>query len=399
MTARAPLRVLHSFPHRLGAGRICTTAWYEIESSAAAGAQLTVMAGDVVRPLSRDIALTRTLRIGNLRVPHRLLGTDLTCKLHDWIVARELPKLANDLDIVHAWPVGALRTIKAARRLNIPVALERCNAHTRVAYQLVANESKKLGIELPRNHEHAFNPQRLEREEQEYVAADALLCPSAFTAQTFRDLGYPAEKLVPFIYGVDESVFFPAPQRTKEAGLRAIYVGVAAVRKGLHYALEAWLASSASATGEFWIIGEFLPAYREKLASMLAHPSVRVFGHRNDVPLLMRQSDVLLMPSIEEGFGLVCTEAMSSGCVPLVSNACTDLCRHHHNSLVHAVGDVAALMSHLDLLTRDRETLQRLRANGLNDVPTLTWRAAGSSLVKAYEAVLAHHTVNSAVTL
>ena len=64
----------------------------------------------------------------------------------------------------------------------------------------------------------------------------------------------------------------------------------------------------------------------DKLAPMLSHPSVRVLGHRNDVPELMRQSDILVLPSIEEGFGLVITEAMGSGCVPLASEACTEIC-------------------------------------------------------------------------
>ena len=96
-------------------------------------------------------------------------------------------------------------------------------------------------------------------------------------------------------------------------------VGVCAVRKGLHYALEAWLRSPASKDGTFLIAGGFLPDYQEKLAPMLAHPSVQVLGHRTDVPELMRKSDILVLPSIEEGFGLVLTEAMGSGCVPLVS--------------------------------------------------------------------------------
>src|SRR5208282_1875306 len=107
-----------------------------------------------------------------------------------------------------------------------------------------------------------------------------------------------------------------------------IFVGICAVRKGLHFALEAWLKSSASKNGRFLIAGDFLPAYHAKLAPMLAHPSIKVLGHRNDIPELMRESDVFVLPSIEEGFGLVCTEAMASGCVPLISEACTDVCRN-----------------------------------------------------------------------
>jgi len=107
-----------------------------------------------------------------------------------------------------------------------------------------------------------------------------------------------------------------------------LFVGVCAVRKGLHFALEAWLRSPASKDGAFLIAGEFLPAYQEKLAPMLAHPSVKVLGHRNDVPELMRKSDILILPSIEEGFGLVIAEAIGSGCVPLASEACTEICNN-----------------------------------------------------------------------
>jgi len=167
-----------------------------------------------------------------------------------------------------------------------------------------------------------------------------------------------------------------------------IYVGVAAVRKGLHFALEAWLNSPASKDGEFLIVGGFIPAYQQNLAPMLAHPSIKVLGHRNDVPALMRDCDVFVMPSIEEGFGLVCTEAMASGCVPLVSDACTDLCRHEVNSLVHKVADVKSLTLHISQLAGDRALLRRLRRGGLSFVPEITWSAAGETLVEAYRKII-----------
>src|SRR5208283_2319371 len=138
------------------------------------------------------------------------------------------------------------------------------------------------------------------------------------------------------------------------------FVGVCAVRKGVHYALDAWLKSPASKDGTFLIAGEFLPEYREKLASMLAHPSVLALGHRNDVPELMRKSDILVLPSIEEGSALVTSEARGSGCVLLVSEAAGAICRHKENALVHSVGDVVALTQHFTMLHEDRALLQRL---------------------------------------
>jgi len=163
-----------------------------------------------------------------------------------------------------------------------------------------------------------------------------------------------------------------------------LFVGVCAVRKGVHFALEAWLRSPASREGTFLIAGEFLPAYQEKLAQMLAHPSVKVLGHRNDVPELMRKSDILVLPSIEEGFGLVITEAMGSGCVPLASEACTELCSHMKTGLMHKVADVDTLTKQITMLHEDRALLAELRAAGLKASPNFTWKAAGRVLLEAY---------------
>ena len=88
---------------------------------------------------------------------------------------------------------------------------------------------------------------------------------------------------------------------------------------------------------------------------MLSHPSVQVLGHRNDIAELMRATDAFVLPTIEEGFGLVCTEAMASGCVPMVSEACTDICEHMVNSLVHPIGNVDLLAEQITLLYKDHE--------------------------------------------
>lgn len=391
--SQQPPRVLHSFPHRLGKARICTTAWYEIDSAAAAGADMLVFAGDSVRPFQHPVRVRTTLSRGKLRIPYRLLGTLRACALHDWIVARKLPKLAGKIDIIHAWPLAALNTIKVAKKLGIPVALERCNAHTRFAYEVVQKECERLGVPLPKDHEHAYNAKVLRREEVEYNLADAILCPSDFVVKTFVDQGFSKKKLVRFIYGVDETKFYPDLNRQvpESGGLTMIFVGVCAVRKGLHYALEAWLKSPASKDGTFLIAGEFLPDYRKKLAPMLAHQSVKVLGHRNDVPELMRQSDMFVLPSIEEGFGLVCTEAMASGCVPLVSDACTDLCRHMENAMVHLVGNVDNLCQHITTLFDDRELIIKLRDSCLANIPSLTWEAAGRSLLGAYYSTIQNY--------
>lgn len=382
--------MLQSFPHRIGAARICNTAWHQAAGAAEAGAEVLVLPNSVQRPLPAGVRVRPTLARGRWRVPQRALGRERAFRLHDRLVARALPRLAAEVDVVHAWPLGALETLSSARRLGIPTLLERPNAHTRFAYQVVKDECERLGVALPPDHEHAWNDAILEREEAEYALADRLLCPSDFVAQTFIDEGFSADRLARHSYGYDQDVFYSADDRARRGeGLVLLFVGVCAVRKGVHFALEAWLRSPASRTGTFLIAGEFLPAYAERLAGMLDHPSVRVLGHRTDVPELMRTADALVLPSLEEGFPLACVEAIGSGCVPLVSDACRQACQHGVNGLVHPVADVETLVDQLTLLEREPELLERLRDGCLAARSEFTWSSAGTRLLDAYREVVA----------
>jgi glycosyltransferase involved in cell wall biosynthesis len=390
MESNEQLRVLYSFPLRLGADRICGIAWQQVNGLADAGANVLVFPASISRPVRPGVRVSPTLARGGLRLPYKLVGTMRACALHDHIVARRLEKLVGQIDVIHTWPLGALETLKTAARLGIPTVLERPNAHTGFAMEVVQKECDRLGVSLPPDHEHAYDAAKLRKEEAEYRLATRLLCPSDFVVKTFLDRGFSRDQLVRHIYAYDERVYYPsdAPRDAKR-GLTMISVGVCAVRKGLHFALEAWLRSPASKDGTFLIAGEFLPAYQEKLAPMLAHPSVKVLGHRNDIAELMRKSDILVLPSIEEGFGLVIAEAMGSGCVPLASEACTEICSHMKTGLMHRIGDVEALTQHITMLHEDRALLERLRANSLKAAPEVTWTAAGRVLLGAYRDTLA----------
>jgi glycosyltransferase involved in cell wall biosynthesis len=386
------VRVLYSFPLRLGADRICYTAWQQVNGLAAAGADLRVFPASLGRPVPAGVKVSATLARGDFRVPFRVVGTARAVALHDRIVARRIEKLAGSIDIIHTWPTGALETLKTAARLGIPTVLERPNANTRFAMEVVQMECDQLGIVLPLDHEHAYNTEKMGKEEEEYRLATQLLCPSDFVVKTFLDKGFAKDQLARHIYGFDEKVYYPDSQpRERKHGLAMLFVGVCAVRKGVHYALEAWLRSPACQDGTFLIAGEFLPDYQEKLAPMLSHPSVKVLGHRNDVPELMRKSDILVLPSIEEGFGLVITEAMGSGCVPLASEACTEICSHMATGLMHKVGDVEALTQHITMMHEDRALLERLRAESLKACSEITWTAAGARLLDVYRETIASY--------
>jgi glycosyltransferase involved in cell wall biosynthesis len=347
------------------------------------------MVGSVAKPLPRSVVVKKTLGIGPFRIPYRLLGARRASLLHDWMTASWLKRHASEVDIVHAWPLGGLRTIRVAKKLGIPVVLERPNAHTAFAYQVVEDECKRIDLTLPDGFEHKYDGVSLSHEILEYDECDYLLCPSDFVAQTFLDEGFRPEKLLKHQYGYDESLIQSGDQGAHPSkGLVAIYVGLCTPRKGLHYALEAWLSSKACKTGRFMVCGEFVPGYREKFEHFLSHPSVEVLGHRKDIPELMKQADIFILSTIEEGSALVTYEARGAGCVLVVSDASGAVCETMHNGLVHPARDVGTLRSHLDLLNQDRHLLVQLRTISLSAAPQLTWKAAGVKLLDAYRSAI-----------
>jgi glycosyltransferase involved in cell wall biosynthesis len=266
--------------------------------------------------------------------------------------------------------------------------LERPNAHTAYAYEATAAECRHLGIELPVGHDHDFNQDFLDHEMKEYEETDFLLCPSDFVAQTFRDRGFNDDRLLRHHYGFDDTHFTRGEQNPiGKPGLVMIYVGVCEPRKGLHYALEAWLQSGAQQHGKFIVCGSFVPGYADKLQPMLDHPSIEVLGHRKDIPELMRSSDLFVLSSVEEGSALVTYEAKGAGCVLMVSDGAGAVCEHMVDAMVHPMRNVSALTAQIRRLNGDRKLLERLRHASLASANKLRWKDAGIKLIEIYSTV------------
>jgi glycosyltransferase involved in cell wall biosynthesis len=383
------MRVLYSFPTRLGTTGIGTTAWHGVAGLVEHGVEVTVVCASCERTLPDGVRLIETLRPAGVKIPFRALGFDRALRVHDRRTAATLRRLRANTDIVHTWPLGAERTLVAAKALGIASVLERPNAHTEFAFKAVARVRRELGLELDPSSPHMRRPERLAREEREYATADALLCPSDFVAGTFRDAGVPDERLLRHRYGYDPARFGAGGR--DDGGDRpftAGFVGRGEPRKGLHYALRAWRDSGAAERGRFVIAGAVDPDYRAVLEPLLAHPSVELRGHVADPSALMRSFDVLVLPSVEEGSALVTYEARASGCVLVVSDHSGAVCEDGVDALVHPAGDQTVLAAHLRTLAEDRELLRRLRVASLAGAADLTWSAAGRMLAGAYAAAL-----------
>ena len=375
------ISILYSFPHALGAPGIGWTAWNQVNELVRAGHDVHVVAASIARPVAGVASATTSLAVAGRRVPHRVMGRDRALAWHDWVAARVVSRRSPE--VVHVWPLAATRTIEAARRRGIPAFREVPNTHTANAYEVVARESARLGLTPRSGASHTADPRRLATEEREWATATALLVPSDAVATTFLERGFDETRLRRHQYGCTPAA--PVTRRAdRRPGLTAVFLGRVEPRKGLHHALDAWIASTASDEGRLLVFGAVDDDYRALLAERLDHPSIELRGVTGSPIDELARADVLILPSLEEGSALVTYEAQVAGCVPLVSTASGALLDHDVHGLVHEPGDVATLTGQLDLLDADRATLDRLSAAAMAHAPELSWAAAAQSLLAAY---------------
>jgi glycosyltransferase involved in cell wall biosynthesis len=165
-----------------------------------------------------------------------------------------------------------------------------------------------------------------------------------------------------------------------------LFVARGEAAKGLHHGLRAWRDAGAAESARLVLCGQIEPAFRERFGDLLAQPGVEERGFVADMAPLMRDADVLLLPSLNEGSALVTFEAQASGCVLAVSDATGAPAEHDVHGLIHPAGDEAVLTEHVRALATDRALLARLRERVVAERERLSWDAAAGGLAAAYEA-------------
>jgi len=139
--------------------------------------------------------------------------------------------------------------------------------------------------------------------------------------------------------------------------LRALFVGNHCLAKGFHYYVQA--AKMAPAGIEFHSAGRSM--LKETYQAEAAR-HVRMHGHLPQAAILrlMNESDVLVFPTLSDGFGLVQLEAMSMG-LPVISTPhCGDVVRDGVDGYKVPARDVAAIINALEVLRDMAGSLEAL---------------------------------------
>lgn len=284
-------------------------------------------------------------------------------------------------DVFHGWNLHSLHTLRRARQQGSLTLVERANAHPVVQVRLLTEESERWGVPI------RPWPHHVRRNLAEFQEVDYVTIPSEFVRQTFREQGYPAEKLIVNPYGVDVDRFVPGSERKGET-FRVIFVGQDGFRKGVPDLLEAWRLLGWK-DAELLLVGSVWPQMRPIMARYQDLPGVRQVGFVWDLLALYQSADAFALPTIEEGSALVNYEAMACG-IPLVTTAhAGSVARDGIEGIIVPIRSPEEVAGALERLRTDERLRGEMGRAARRRAETFTWQAHGERLVAAYEEVLA----------
>jgi starch synthase len=317
----------------------------------------------------------------------RLLGHRLV-RHWEWLIKTRLDAhVAQNLpecDVFVGLSGSGLYSGQAARRRGIRYVCDRGSAHIRVQDTLLREESDRWGIPF-----EGIDPRVIEREEAEYLEADCITVPSSFSLRTFLNSGVPFKKLRLLPYGVNLDLFKPSG-RPDEHCFDVLYVGGMNLNKGIPYLLQAYQAL-AHPRKSLTFAGDAPPSFIAAMRTHgLWHDDIRVLGHvpQPQLKSLMSRSHVMVLPSVQDGFGMVLSQAMACGC-PVIGTTHTgadDLLEHGQQGFIVPPRDADALTKHMQMLADDPELRATLSHQAVRRVQSAGgWSDYGQQALSIYQ--------------
>lgn len=263
-------------------------------------------------------------------------------------------------DIFLGWPQVSLRSLRRARARGSTVVLEHPMFHVDAWQERMKAEYERHAPDTELFYS-IFPAAVVRRMRREYDEADFILLPSQAAVETFRAADVPARKLVRVPLGVDTSIFVPQ-QRSSGQPLSVLYVGRLELLKGVHYLLQSW-HHLGRRDADLRLVGPLLPEMKPWLERYAASGTL-VLGSRprGDLPRLYQSADLVVFPSVLDGFGLVILEAMGCGCPVIASRASggPDVIEDGREGFLVDPGDTDALRDRLVWACDHRDELREM---------------------------------------
>ena len=198
-------------------------------------------------------------------------------------------------------------------------------------------------------------------------------------------------------YHCDLSAFFALHRPDTSAQVKFLYCGQMIERKGVDLLLLAFdRLVSRAIDAQLFLVGREadLPKFLA-MVSPSTRSRVRYLGFRapEKLPELFGQSDVFVLPSRHDGWGVVINQALAAGLPIITSNAVgagLDLVQDGLNGMRVAADDVDSLYHSMEMLAINPEMARKWGKTSRERARDLTPKAGAEKWAQVFDTVLAH---------
>jgi glycosyltransferase involved in cell wall biosynthesis len=301
-------------------------------------------------------------------------------------VAKRIFKLSQSEkpDALYAYEDGAFNSFMQAKSLNIKCLYDLPIGYWKAARALLGAEREKWPDWAPTLTGFKDSDTKLHKKDEELRLADSIFVASSFTAGTlsYYQGKLPAVKVIPYAFPeVSEQREYN--EITASRPLKLLFVGGLSQRKGIAnlFAAVNYFGRRVRLT----VVGSKVVDNCRVLDEELAkHHYIPTMPHRQILDL-MHQHDVLVFPSLFEGFGLVITEAMAQG-TPVITTDRTagpDIINSGENGWLIEAGSTQKLQEAIENILINPKTISDNGRAAMETARKRTWDIYGKELVEA----------------
>jgi glycosyltransferase involved in cell wall biosynthesis len=283
------------------------------------------------------------------------------------------------LKAVYAYDHGALESFRAAKSRGL-----KCIYEHPIVYWRESRRYQQEEAELNPEWKSTLgaiqdSAEKLARKDAELALADVVIVPSTFSKNSLNQApGMKASvQVVP--YGVPSVSH--ATSENRNGKLAVLFVGALSQAKGLKYLLEA--AAKMERQIDLTLIGKRVSPLIPTPAVLNKHRWIPSLAY-DDLLREMSRHDVLVLPSLHEGFGLVIGEAMAQGLAVIATphSAAPDLIDDGMDGFIIPIRSAEAIAEKLELLLQEPARLREMKQAARRKAQIHSCEAYRSTLVR-----------------
>lgn len=303
-------------------------------------------------------------------------------------VSNELRKI-DEPNIFVSWAGFGLEPIRQYRKINstTKIVLERGSAHIQSSLAILTKEYERYGFQ------YQYDQYNVDRELEEYALSDFIFIPSSFAYKTFLNKGIDSKKLIKVPYGVDIMDFKPLISKPNKSGkFTIVCVGKVCLGKGQQYLLESVkILNKKYYPVDLYLVGpvdkdikSILNKYDEYITQ------VGKLSHKL-VSKLLPQCDVMVLPTLTEGFARVIFESMASG-LPVITTPNSggeDIINNGENGFIIPIRDSKSIVEKIVYLIENPDVSITMGLKARNTVENgYSWEDYGDRMHQEYQKIL-----------